>query len=141
VLDHGRAQFENPWLWPPIVVGVFGTIVALGLAITDRPTVGDVAIYFVAMVLLIVVGLTGFVLHVRFDLTAQNAIVFERFLRGAPFMAPMLFANMGMVGLISLMDPAETGQLPVGVKRRPEPVAGQAAFMTGEGKHSPSAGQ
>ncbi len=63
------------------------------------------------MVLLIVVGVIGFVLHVQFDLTAQNAIVPERFLRGAPFLAPMLFANMGLVGLITLMDPVEADWL------------------------------
>ena len=60
------------------------------------------------MVLLVVVGVVGFVLHIRFDLTAQNVIVVERFLRGAPFLAPMLFANMGMVGLITLLDPVES---------------------------------
>jgi hypothetical protein len=31
----------------------------------------------------------------------------ERFLRGAPIMAPMLFANMGLIGLIVLLDPLE----------------------------------
>ena len=31
----------------------------------------------------------------------------ERFLRAAPFLAPLLFANMGTVGLIALLDPAE----------------------------------
>jgi hypothetical protein len=107
VLDHGRAQFDNPWLWPPIAVGIFATIVAFGLAVIDRPTRGDIAFYFVGMVLLVLLGVTGFVLHIRFDLTTQNVIVIERFLRGAPFLAPMLFANMGMVGLIALMDPAE----------------------------------
>lgn len=107
VLDHGRAQFENPWLWPPIAVGVFATVVAFGLAAIDWPTRGDVGIYFLAMVLLLLVGVVGFVLHIQFDLTTQNAIVPERFLRGAPFLAPMLFANMGLVGLISILNPAE----------------------------------
>ncbi|KPK07955.1 MAG: hypothetical protein AMJ56_12485 [Anaerolineae bacterium SG8_19] len=107
VLDHGRAQFENPWLWPPIAVGVFATVVAFGLAAIDWPTRGDVGIYFLAMVLLLLVGVVGFVLHIQFDLTTQNAIVPERFLRGAPFLAPMLFANMGMVGLIAILNPAE----------------------------------
>ncbi len=107
VLDHGRAQFDNPWLWPPIVAGIFATVVAFALAVVDRPTRGDVAIYLASMVLLVVIGLTGFFLHIRFDLTTQNAIVTERFLRGAPFLAPMLFANMGLVGLIALMEPVE----------------------------------
>jgi len=119
VLDHARAQFDNPWLWPPVVVGIFAAVVGFSLAVIDRPKATDVAIYVAAMVLLIVVGMTGFILHILFDLTAQNAIVFERFLRGAPFLAPMLFANMGMLGLISILDPDE-GSVDDEVER-PEP--------------------
>lgn len=111
VLDHGRTDFENPWLWVPIVVGLFAVIVSFGLGVIRQPTRGDIAFYFLAMVLLIVVGVIGFVLHVQFDLTAQNAIVPERFLRGAPFLAPLLFANMGLAGLIALMDPIEADWL------------------------------
>jgi hypothetical protein len=59
------------------------------------------------MVLLILVGVVGFLLHIQTDLTAQRVIVPERFLRGAPFLAPMLFANMGLVGLITLLNPVE----------------------------------
>jgi hypothetical protein len=109
VLDHGRAQFENPWLWPPVMVGTFATVVALGLGVIERPNRGDIAIYVVAMALLLVIGLVGFVLHIRFDLTTQDVIVPERFLRGAPFLAPTLFANMGLVGLITILSPAEAG--------------------------------
>ncbi len=108
VLDHGRAQFENPWLWLPIAVGVFATVVAFGLGAIARPMKSDILIYFISMILLIIVGLIGFLLHIQFDLTAQNVVVIERFLRGAPFLAPMLFANMGLVGLITLLDPAES---------------------------------
>jgi hypothetical protein len=107
VLDHGRAQFENPWLWPPIAVGVFATVVTFGLAAYERPTQIDLMVYTAAMVLLIIIGVVGFLLHIQFDLTSQNAIVAERFLRGAPFLAPLLFANMGAVGLIAMLDPAE----------------------------------
>lgn len=107
VLDHARTQFENPWLWLPVVVAVFATVVAFGLGAVNRPSRADVAIYVAAMLLLILVGLVGFVLHVRTDLALMNAIVAERFMRGAPFLAPMLFANMGLVGLIAVLDPAE----------------------------------
>jgi hypothetical protein len=31
----------------------------------------------------------------------------ERFLRGAPFLAPMLFSYMSLVGLITLLDLVE----------------------------------
>jgi hypothetical protein len=42
------------------------------------------------------------------DLTAAGAFVVERFIRGAPFLAPLLFANMGSLGLFVLLGPDET---------------------------------
>jgi hypothetical protein len=47
------------------------------------------------------------VLHVQDDLTSRGLFVAERFIRGAPFLAPLLFANMGALGLIALLDPVE----------------------------------
>jgi uncharacterized membrane protein YdjX (TVP38/TMEM64 family) len=59
------------------------------------------------MLLLIAVGVVGALLHVGFNLVAQGTVVVERFIRGAPFLAPLLFSNMGTLGLIVLLDPAE----------------------------------
>ena len=42
------------------------------------------------------------------DLTASGAFLVERFIRGAPFLAPLLFANMGSLGLFVLLGPEET---------------------------------
>lgn len=35
VLDHGRLDFANPWLWLPTSAGVFGTVMAVTLAAID----------------------------------------------------------------------------------------------------------
>lgn len=107
-LDHARTGFVNPWLWLPLFAGVFATMVAAYLGFLDKPGRADIFTYVGAMLLLIVVGVIGTVLHVQADLTAESQIVIERFLRGAPFMAPMQFANLGMLGLIVLLDPSET---------------------------------
>ncbi|RMF05567.1 MAG: hypothetical protein D6768_00985 [Chloroflexi bacterium] len=108
VLDHARLQFENPWLWLPTIVGVFGTVVALALGMVEVPSRNDLLTYLITMAALIIVGVVGAVLHTQADLTAGGTFVLERFLRGAPFLAPMLFANVGMIGLIVLLDPQET---------------------------------
>ncbi len=105
VLDHARTGFENGWLWIPLVVGVFATVVMATLGFLERPTRADLTIYTLAMLLLIVTGLVGAILHVDDNLTAHGAFVAERFLRGAPFLAPLLFANMGALGLLVLLDP------------------------------------
>jgi hypothetical protein len=107
VLDHARTHFQNPWLWLPTAIGVFATVIAVTIATFEKPRRSDLIIYAVAMVLLIGVGLIGALLHIGTNLTSEGTIVGERFIRGAPFLAPLLFANMGMLGLIVLLDPAE----------------------------------
>jgi len=110
VLDHARTHFENPWLWLPTGIGIFATIVAVLLGALENPRRGDLITYVVAMVLLILVGMLGVLLHIQRNLVMENAIVVERFVRGAPFLAPMLFADMGALGLIILLDPKERGE-------------------------------
>jgi hypothetical protein len=107
VLDHARTDFSNPWLWVPTAVGVFATVVAVGLGMIDKPIRSDVFTFVVAMLLMMLVGVIGLGLHVREDLTSQGTILAERFLRGAPFLAPLLFADMGAFGLAALLDPTE----------------------------------
>lgn len=107
VLDHARTDFENPWLWVPVAVGVFGVIVAAVIAVIPSPSPEDYLIYTLAMLGLIMVGVIGAVLHIRTNLTASGVFVEERFIRGAPFLAPLLFANMGTLGLLVLLDPGE----------------------------------
>ena len=107
VLDHARLNFADPWLWVPTLIGVFGSVVAVVLGALDRPTRADLISYIIAMLLLIVVGVVGAVLHIGGNLTSQGVVVIERFIRGAPFLAPLLFANVGTLGLIVLLDPKE----------------------------------
>lgn len=109
VLDHARTNFENPWLWLPTGVGVFGMVVAVSLGIIKEPKQGDLITYLGAMALMILVGLLGSGLHINQNLTSQGTIVGERFLRGAPFLAPMLFSDMGALGILALLDPTERG--------------------------------
>jgi hypothetical protein len=113
VLDHARTSFTNPWLWLPIGVGVFGVIVSAFIAMLERIRRGDLVVYLLAMLALILVGVTGMVLHIQENLTSQGLIVQERFVRGAPFLAPMLFADMGALGLIALLDPSEKRRVPL----------------------------
>ena len=107
VLDHARTNFDNPWLWLPTAVGVFATVVAVALGAVSKPGRGDLITFMAAMVLMILVGVLGSILHINENLTTTGTYVGERFLAGAPFLAPLLFANMGALGLIALFDPKE----------------------------------
>ena len=105
VLDHARGGFVNPWVWVPTAVGTFGAVVGMMLGATEKPTRADLAVYVAAMLLMVAVGVVGVVLHLDFDLTARGEIVIERFLRRAPIIAPLLFADIATLGLIVLLDP------------------------------------
>jgi len=106
-LDHARSGFTNPLVWIPVTVGVFSTSVLLLLGLIKTPTRADLLTYTATMLLLIATGLLGSYLHIRQDITSMGVFVGERLIRGAPVMAPMLFANMGAFGLIILLDPGE----------------------------------
>lgn len=103
VLDHGRFNFENLWVWLPTAVGIFATIAAITYGLIDQPGRGDTITYVAAMLGMILVGVVGLLLHVETDLARSGIVVVERFLRGAPFLAPMLFADMGALGLIAIL--------------------------------------
>ena len=107
VLDHARTDFSNPWLWVPTAAGVFGVVVVGLLGVLNQPRRGDLAVYVLAMLLLIAVGVIGLGLHIQQNLIASGLVIQERFVRGAPFLAPLLYANMGALGLIALLDPSE----------------------------------
>jgi hypothetical protein len=110
VFDHARTDFSNPWLWFPTAVGVFATFTGAALGAVSHPSRLDILAFVAAMLLMIFTGVLGLVLHVTVDLTASGQIVLERFIRGAPFLAPLLFADIGLWGLIVLWNPEGTPQ-------------------------------
>ena len=108
VLDHARTNFSNPWLWIPTGAGVLGTITPLLIGLYRKPGRSDIWAYIVNMLAIILVGTVGAALHIFSDLAADNGIILERFIRGAPILAPLLFADIATLGLLVLLDPDET---------------------------------
>ena len=107
VMDHVRTDFSNGWLWVPTLLGVFGTVVTLLLGLINRPTHSDLITYTLTMVMLLLVGPLGVFLHVMSDLNAQHVVVVEQFIRGAPVLAPLVFSNMALFGLLVLLPSAD----------------------------------
>ena len=112
VLDHARIHFDSAWVWLPVAAALFGCATSLFLGIIKQPKAGDIAVHAAAMLLLILVGIVGFALHGGSSLTAGGGIVIERFLRGSPVLAPLLFCNAGLMGLLALLDPREANSTP-----------------------------
>jgi hypothetical protein len=107
MIDHSYSRFENPFTWIPTTVGLFSTAVFIQLGFIQEPTREELTTYTAAVALLLITGLVGTWLHISQDLTSLGGIVGERFIRGAPVMAPMLFANMGVLALIVLLKPGD----------------------------------
>lgn len=107
VLDHAHTDFTDSWLWVPTTAGVLGTVAPLIMGFLERPTRSDVLAYAASMLLILLVGVVGVVLHIRTNLVVEGAVVGERFIRGAPILAPMLFADIATFGLLVLLDSDE----------------------------------
>lgn len=138
-LDHGRTDFGNVFLWMPVALGLFGSIVTTLMAVYETHTESDYRIFFWTMMLMIGLGVLGLGLHVNADLPEGpvNGINVERFIRGAPVVAPMLFALMGAFGIATMVggetiDPPEEelsddeaqdddGTQGAGSQRQPQP--------------------
>lgn len=114
VVDHALTHFENPWVWVPVVTGVFATAVFFALGFTAHPGRADLTTYTAAAALLLLTGAAGFGLHVWRNTYGLGGFVIERFIRGAPAFAPLLFANMGLFALIVLLEPEPDAIPPAG---------------------------
>ncbi|MDQ7028199.1 MAG: hypothetical protein Q9P44_21860 [Anaerolineae bacterium] len=106
LLDHARTGFEDYFVWIPLILGVFGSVATTLMAIYHKHSNADYFIYFWVMVLMVITGVLGMGLHINADLPEGTAggIQIERFIRGAPIMAPMLFAIMGSFGMLTVLD-------------------------------------
>lgn len=104
-LDHGRTEFDQVFVWIPVVLGAFASVVTLVMALYHYRTSTDYFIFFWTMMLMIGVGVLGLGLHLNADLPEgpSGGISTERLIRGAPVMAPLLFSIMGVLGVITMI--------------------------------------
>ena len=99
--DHAQNGFFNPLEWVPVA----SSAIAVGFLIVPFLTrVNRAYIRVSAGVLLVqaIVGVLGFGLHLAADLRQPGATLVGRILSGAPPMAPLLFPNLVILGLIGL---------------------------------------
>jgi hypothetical protein len=99
--DHAENGFFLPAEWVPVVASA----VAIGfLAVPLLAPVTRLFIDVCAAVLVLeaAVGLWGFVLHTMGNLQGPSVHPFDNFIYGAPPMAPLLFPNLMILGVIGL---------------------------------------
>jgi hypothetical protein len=99
--DHAENGFFFPAEWVPVAASA----IAIGfLAVPLLSPVSRLYIDLCAAVLVLEsgVGLWGFVLHTMGNLQGPSVHAFDNFIYGAPPMAPLLFPNLMVLGIIGL---------------------------------------
>ncbi len=104
IIDHAQYGY-NFYKMIAIVFGLFATAVVISLAVSKQWTKGDETVYFWTMMAAVVVGVLGFGFHLSADLAGTGALSMERILAFAPVLAPLLFSDLGMLGLLVVAQP------------------------------------
>ena len=104
IIDHAQYGYSIFKLIP-VVYGIFATSVIVYLAIAKVWSRGDELTYFWTMILAIIVGILGFAFHLSKDLADTGQISLERILVFAPVFAPLLFCDLGILGLLVVSTP------------------------------------
>jgi len=110
--DHAANGFFSPLEWIPVVASAL----AVGfLAVPLLTSVQRRYIELCGIVLLLeaAIGGWGFILHASGNLRGPSIHAFENFIYGAPPMAPLLFPNLmvlGMIGMWQLRTQCKTEQ-------------------------------
>jgi hypothetical protein len=105
--DHAGNGFFNPLEWIPVVASA----VAIGfLAVLILGKVSRIFVHLTGLILLLeaAVGIWGFFLHALANLHGPSVHAFDNFIYGAPPLAPLLFPNLVVLGLIGLWQFQET---------------------------------
>src|SRR5262245_5660092 len=99
--DHAQNGFFNRAEWIPVV----SSALAIGLLVVpfiSRVTTSYLWLCAGGLGLQALVGIAGFLLHARATLARPAAGLFEKIIGGPPALAPLLFPNLVVLGLIAL---------------------------------------
>lgn len=115
--DHAQTNFANLYAMIPLAAGLlaFSICWLSSIHLVDRqgeqPAIntGIANLYYAVMLMMIVVGLVGFYLHLMANLEATVVLIpVKRFLYHAPILGPLLFAQLGTLGILSSLTVKDT---------------------------------
>jgi hypothetical protein len=101
VADHAQNGFFHPSEW----IGVVAAALAVGFLIANLMVGDDRSMILMSlgvMLLQVLVGLLGFILHLRGNLESPAGTYRDRFVYGAPIFAPLLFADLAILAALGL---------------------------------------
>ncbi len=108
LLDHAQNGFASPAEWVPVGAAAYGASFLLLALLRPR----EPALRVTTLLVLggqVAVGVAGFALHLAGDLRRPGGF-WDRLLHGAPVFAPLLFADLALLGAIGLwLRPIDNG--------------------------------
>ena len=101
VTDHAQNGFFRPLEWVPVAAS------AIAVGVLAVPLIMQVSRRYIRLcgaILLLqgAVGVWGFAVHAAANLRGPSIHAFNNFIYGAPPLAPLLFPNLTLLGLIAL---------------------------------------
>jgi hypothetical protein len=112
MIDHAQYGYTFYKL-VAIVFGLFATGVVISVAVSRQWSRGDELTYFWTMIAAVLVGILGFGFHLSADLAGTGQISLERILAFAPVFAPLLFSDLGILGLLVVAQPSNMEKPPI----------------------------
>ena len=99
--DHAGNGFFNRLEWVPVAASAIA-VGFLVVPIVERVSRSFIQLTAAILLLEAAVGVWGFALHALGNLRGPSIHAFENFIYGAPPLAPLLFPNLVVLGLIAL---------------------------------------
>ena len=99
--DHAQNNFFNSLEWVPVVASAVA-VGFLGVPLLLRVERPFIDLCLVVLLAEAAVGIWGFALHALGNLHGPSIQAFDNFIYGAPPLAPLLFPNLVILGIIAL---------------------------------------
>lgn len=103
VLDHAQNGFFLWQEWIPVVTAAFGFTFLAMLCVRPKDEALQRWTHWV-MAMQLLVGILGFGYHLFANLDGPAEVVRDNFIFGAPIFAPLLFANLALLGSLGAWD-------------------------------------
>jgi hypothetical protein len=107
--DHAANGFYFKLEWVPVVASAIA-VGFLAVPLLTRVSRAFIDACAAILVLEAAVGLWGFFLHTGANLQGPSVHAFDNFVYGAPPMAPLLFPNLMVLGIIALWQLRNNGE-------------------------------
>ncbi len=102
ICDHAQNGFFDWREWIPVYASAMA-VSFLMTAIVQPRNASFLAFCVLILALNGLTGVVGFYLHLSANLAAPAESLRESFLHGAPILAPLLFPNLALLGIIGIM--------------------------------------